>query len=119
VIPPAWQEGWICPDPGGHIQAIGTDAAGRRQYLYHERWREEQDRAKFDRMVEFGRALPRLRRTVLDRLEGRGLHRDRVLAAVVRIARALGSLGASSQFGELATQGRAETAVLRILSQDA
>ena len=85
VIPPAWQEVWICPDPGGHMQAIGTDAAGRRQYLYHERWREEQDRAKFDRMVEFGRALPRLRRTVLDRLEGRGLHRDRVLAAAVRL----------------------------------
>ncbi|MGH3407281.1 MAG: DNA topoisomerase IB [Streptosporangiaceae bacterium] len=85
VIPPAWQDVWVCAYPGGHIQATGTDAAGRRQYLYHERWREEQDQAKFDRMVEFGRALPRIRRTVLARLEGRGLHRDRVLAAAVRL----------------------------------
>jgi DNA topoisomerase IB len=85
VIPPAWQEVWICPDPGGHIQATGTDAAGRRQYLYHERWREEQDQSKFDRMLEFGRALPRIRRAVLTRLDGRGLHRDRVLAAAVRL----------------------------------
>jgi DNA topoisomerase IB len=85
VIPPAWQDVWICPDPGGHIQAMGTDAAGRRQYLYHERWRAAQDQRKFDRMVEFGRALPGIRRTVLARLEGRGLYRDRVLAAAVRL----------------------------------
>jgi DNA topoisomerase IB len=85
VIPPAWQEVWICPDPAGHIQAIGTDAAGRRQYLYHEQWRADQDQRKFDRMVEFGRALPRIRETVLDRLEGRGLNRDRVLAAALRL----------------------------------
>jgi len=85
VIPPAWQEVWICPDPGGHIQATGMDAAGRRQYLYHEQWRADQDQRKFDRMIEFGRALPRIRETVLDRLGGRGLGKDRVLAAALRL----------------------------------
>ena len=85
VIPPAWEHVWICPDAGGHIQAVGTDAAGRRQYLYHERWRQEQDQRKFDRMLEFGRALPRIRETVLARLGARGLHRDRVLAAAIRL----------------------------------
>ncbi|HEX3489148.1 MAG TPA: DNA topoisomerase IB [Streptosporangiaceae bacterium] len=85
VIPPAWQEVWICPDPGGHIQATGVDAAGRRQYLYHQRWREEQDQRKFDRMAEFGRALPRIREKVLAELEGRGLHRERVMAAALRL----------------------------------
>jgi DNA topoisomerase I len=85
VIPPAWQEVWICPDPDGHIQATGTDAAGRRQYLYHQRWREEQDQRKFDRMLEFGRALPGIRRMVRARLGGKGLRRDRVLAAAVRL----------------------------------
>ena len=85
VIPPAWEQVWICPEPDGHIQAVGTDAAGRRQYLYHEQWRQEQDQHKFDRMLEFGRALPRIRETVLDRLSSRGLHRDRVLAAAIRL----------------------------------
>ena len=61
VIPPAWEQVWICPEPAGHLQATGTDAAGRRQYLYHERWREEQDQRKFDRMIEFGCALPGIR----------------------------------------------------------
>ena len=85
VIPPAWEQVWICPDADGHIQAVGTDAAGRRQYLYHEQWRQEQDQRKFDRMLEFGRALPRIRETVLARLGARGLHRDRVLAAAIRL----------------------------------
>jgi DNA topoisomerase IB len=85
VIPPAWQDVWICPDPGGHVQATGTDAAGRRQYLYHEQWRVERDQRKFDRMLEFGAALPHLRATVRDQLGGRGLHRERVLAAAVRL----------------------------------
>jgi len=57
VIPPAWEDVWICPDPDGHIQAVGTDAAGRRQYRYHDRWRELRDREKFDRMLEFGRTV--------------------------------------------------------------
>jgi DNA topoisomerase IB len=85
VIPPAWEDVWISPDPGGHIQATGTDAAGRRQYLYHEQWRAEQDQRKFDRMLEFGAALPRIRATVRDRLGGRGLRRERVLAAAIRL----------------------------------
>ena len=64
AIPPAWREVWICMDPRGHLQATGVDVAGRKQYLYHEHWRAHRDRLKFDTMVEFGRALPRLRRRV-------------------------------------------------------
>jgi DNA topoisomerase-1 len=59
VIPPAW----VCPREDGHIQAVGTDVAGRRQYRYHDRWRDQQDREKFDRMLEFGRVLPCVRTT--------------------------------------------------------
>lgn len=62
VIPPAWRDVWICPHPNGHLQAVGTDEAGRRQYLYHPQWRAMRDAEKFDRVVELGRALPRLRR---------------------------------------------------------
>ena len=64
AIPPAWREVWICMDPRGHLQATGIDAAGRKQYLYHERWRAHRDRQKFDSMIAFGEALPRLRRRV-------------------------------------------------------
>jgi DNA topoisomerase I len=64
AIPPAWQEVWICTDPNGHLQATGFDAAGRKQYLYHEHWRSHRDRQKFDSMLGFGHALPRLRRRV-------------------------------------------------------
>jgi DNA topoisomerase IB len=85
VIPPAWEDVWICPDVLGHIQAVGTDAAGRRQYLYHENWRARRDRDKHDRMLDFGAALPQLRRVVSRHLDGRGLTRDRVLAAAVRL----------------------------------
>jgi DNA topoisomerase IB len=85
VIPPAWVDVWICPDPEGHVQATGTDAAGRRQYLYHEQWRVERDQAKFGRMLEFGSVLPQIRETVRDQLGGRGLRRERVLAAAVRL----------------------------------
>jgi len=60
VIPPAWQEVWICPDPRGHIQATGLDARRRKQYLYHQHWREHRDREKFEEMLDFARALPRL-----------------------------------------------------------
>src|SRR6201994_1501710 len=85
VIPPAWEDVWICADPQGHIQAIGTDAAGRRQYRYHDRWREQRDEAKHDRVRDFGAALPRLREAVDQHLAGRGLTRDRVLATAVRL----------------------------------
>lgn len=85
VIPPAWEDVWICPDPCGHIQAVGTDAAGRRQYRYHDLWRELRDREKFDRAGEFGRALPHIRAVVERHLNGHGLSRDRVLAAALRL----------------------------------
>ena len=71
--------------PQGHIQAIGTDAAGRRQYRYHDLWREQRDLDKHDRVREFGAALPRIREVVCARLAGRGLTRDRVLAAAIRL----------------------------------
>jgi DNA topoisomerase IB len=85
VIPPAWKDVWVCPWPNGHIQAVGTDAAGRRQYLYHPRWREKRDREKFDHMLEFAAALPDVREAVTGELAGRGLRRERVLAAAVRL----------------------------------
>ncbi len=85
VIPPAWQDVWICADPKGHIQATGTDAAGRRQYLYHDLWREQRDHDKHDRATELGAALPRVREAVSRHLDGDGLTGDRVLAAAVRL----------------------------------
>jgi DNA topoisomerase-1 len=85
VIPPAWQNVWICPYPFGHIQAVGTDAAGRRQYLYHQRWRARRDQEKFDEMLRFARALPDLRRTAAEHLGQPGLTQERVLACAVRL----------------------------------
>jgi DNA topoisomerase-1 len=85
VIPPAWKEVWICPWPNGHIQAVGFDAAGRRQYLYHPRWREKRDKEKHDHVLEFAAALPDARKIIVAELAGRGLTRDRVLAAAVRL----------------------------------
>jgi DNA topoisomerase-1 len=88
AIPPAWKNVWICPDPMGHLQATGIDAAGRKQYLYHPKWREHRDRAKFAKMLSFGRALPRVRRRVVAELEGsEGSEptRERVLACAVRL----------------------------------
>jgi DNA topoisomerase-1 len=85
AIPPAWREVWICPDPRGHIQATGRDVRGRKQYRYHARWREVRDRSKFGRMIEFARALPRIRRAVAADLRRQGLPRDKVLAVIVRL----------------------------------
>ena len=85
VIPPAWKDVWICPDPWGHIQAVGADAAGRKQYLYHDRWRTHRDRQKFERMVGFARALPPLRTRIARHLKRRALDRERVLACAVRL----------------------------------
>jgi DNA topoisomerase IB len=85
VIPPAWEDVWICVDPQGHIQALGTDAAGRRQYRYHDLWRVQRDQDKHDRVLEFGAALPRIRETTCRHLDGRGLTRDRVLATAIRL----------------------------------
>jgi DNA topoisomerase IB len=85
VIPPAWKEVWICPWPNGHIQAVGFDAAGRRQYQYHPRWREKRDKEKHDHVLDFAAALPDAREIVAAQLAGRGLTRERVLAATFRL----------------------------------
>ncbi len=85
AIPPAWTDVWICEWENGHIQAVGTDAAGRRQYLYHPAWRERRDREKFDEMLDFAKALPKLRAAVDDDLGRRGYVRERVLACAVRL----------------------------------
>ncbi|WP_240621538.1 DNA topoisomerase IB [Caulobacter zeae] len=85
AIPPAWTSVWICPDPNGHIQAVGRDQKGRKQYRYHPDWRADRDARKYERMAAFGRALPRLRKRVEADLSRRGLPREKVLAAVVRL----------------------------------
>jgi DNA topoisomerase I len=85
VIPPAWKDVWICPDPRGHLQATGRDARGRKQYRYHPRWREVRDEVKYGRLISFAEALPRIRlRTDAD-LRKNGLPRAKVLAAVVQL----------------------------------
>ena len=85
AIPPAWTDVWICPLPNGHLQATGVDAAGRKQYLYHADWRTRRDQQKFEEMLEFAQALPRLRRVVKRDLGREDLDRDRVLACGVRL----------------------------------
>ena len=85
AIPPAWEDVWICADPDGHLQATGTDAAGRRQYRYHDVWRERRDRAKFRRLQVFAAALPDLRGQVSGDLRRRGFEQPRVLAGTVRL----------------------------------
>ncbi|WP_326559572.1 DNA topoisomerase IB [Micromonospora sp. NBC_01796] len=85
VIPPAWRDVWISPDPAGHIQATGIDAAGRKQYLYHPEWRVRQDEAKFDHVLEVAARLPALRARLGADLSGRGLGRERVLATVASL----------------------------------
>lgn len=85
AIPPAWEEVWICPHPNGHIQATGRDARGRKQYRYHPRWREHRDETKYSKMMDFGRALPAMRRQVAADLRARGLSRRKVLATVVTL----------------------------------
>lgn len=85
VIPPAWTDVWICPVPNGHIQAVGTDAAGRRQYLYHPAWRESRDSAKHERVVTLARRLPSARRRVTMDLSGTGMPRERALAVAFRL----------------------------------
>ncbi|MBJ7337927.1 DNA topoisomerase IB [Mycolicibacterium sp.] len=85
VIPPAWKKVWISPHPNGHIQAVGTDAAGRRQYLYHQTWQEERTEEKFDRVVEMSKKLPAWREAIAEDLGGRGFTRDRVLALALHL----------------------------------
>lgn len=85
AIPPAYTDVWICPSPNGHLQATGRDARGRKQYRYHERWRAERDENKYEKMVLFGRALPKIRRRVTRDLKRPGLTREKVLATVVEL----------------------------------
>jgi len=85
AIPPAWSDVWICPSPNGHIQAIGRDARRRKQYRYHERWREIRDENKYDRLVNFGKALPKIRRRLKKDLALNGLPREKVLATIVQL----------------------------------
>jgi DNA topoisomerase I len=85
AIPPAWEGVWICPDPLGHIQATGIDAAGRKQYLYHRRWQRRAALRKFETMREFAAALPALRRAVARDLGAEGMPRERALACAVRL----------------------------------
>jgi DNA topoisomerase IB len=85
AIPPAWKDVWICRDPRGHLQAVGTDAAGRRQYIYHEVWRRRRDREKYRKMERFAAGLPRLRDRIRRDLRKRELSRERVLACAVRL----------------------------------
>ena len=100
VIPPAWTDVWICPYPMGHIQAVGIDAKGRKQYRYHDAWRQRRDGEKFDHMLEFARALPRIRQVAAEHLAEEGLTRNRVLACAVRLL----DLG----FFRIGTEGYAE-----------
>jgi DNA topoisomerase I len=85
VIPPAWKNVWICAKANGHLQAIGTDARGRKQYRYHPRWHVVRDEAKYERVMSFARALPRIRKRVENDLRLAGLPKEKVLATVVKL----------------------------------
>lgn len=85
VIPPAWRDVWITPHPNGHLQAVGTDDAGRRQYLYHPQWRASRDAAKFDRILVFGKALSKARERVLADIGAESMTQERACAAAVRL----------------------------------
>jgi len=99
-IPPAWQQVWICPFASGHIQAVGIDAAGRKQYLYHAQWRVRRDQEKFDHMIEFASCLPAIREVTAEHLSRRGYGRERVLACAVRLL--------DKGFFRIGTEGYAE-----------
>ena len=119
AIPPAWRDVWICPDERGHIQAIGIDDAGRRQYLYHPDWRRRRDRDKFARMERFAEQLPAFRERTSRDLRRRGMPRERALACAARLLdRGLFRIGSESyaerngSFG-LATLRKDQTVVRR------
>ena len=100
VLPPAWTDVWICPWPNGHLQATGVDARGRRQYRYHDKWRERRDSEKFSKMLDFARSLPEMRAAVDEHLALDHLSREKVLACAVRLL----DLG----FFRIGTEGYAE-----------
>jgi len=85
AVPPAWEEVWICPDDLGHVQAVGRDARGRKQYRYHAQWRADHDSSKYARLATFGRALPAIRRRVARDISQPGLPKEKVLATVVEL----------------------------------
>jgi DNA topoisomerase-1 len=85
AIPPAWERVWICPSPNGHIQATGCDARKRKQYRYHERWREVRDEGKYEKTVLFGQALPKIRKRIEKDIAKPGLPREKVLATVIEL----------------------------------
>ncbi|EHR61653.1 DNA topoisomerase IB [Saccharomonospora cyanea] len=85
AVPPAWRKVWICPSPDGHIQAVGYDDAGRRQYLYHSEWRRARDEEKHDRALALGKHLPEVRARIEADLAGRGFERRRILATALRM----------------------------------
>ena len=85
AIPPAWKDVWICPWPNGHVQATGIDAAGRRQYRYHDQWRARRDAEKHERVLEIASQLPDVREEIAAALRTRGLTRERVLACAIRL----------------------------------
>ena len=85
VIPPAWTNVWICPDPNGHLQATGRDDRGRKQFRYHPRWREIRDETKYARMIAFAKTLPKIRRRVKKDMSLPGLPKNKVLATVARL----------------------------------
>jgi DNA topoisomerase-1 len=85
AVPPAYENVWICANPNGHLQAVGRDARGRKQYRYHARWREVRDEGKYGKMLLFGKVLPKIRARVEKDLARRGMPREKVLAAIIRL----------------------------------
>jgi DNA topoisomerase IB len=113
AIPPAWEDVWICPDPFGHIQATGIDAAGRKQYLYHEAWQRRAAARKYESAREFAAALPRLRRAASRDLAREGMPRERALACAVRLL----DLGFFRVGGELYAETNESYGVATILRE--
>jgi DNA topoisomerase IB len=113
AIPPAWEEVWVCPDPFGHIQATGIDAAGRKQYLYHEAWQRRAAARKFESAREFAAALPRLRRAASRDLAREGMPRERALACAVRLL----DLGFFRVGGELYAENNESYGVATLLRE--
>ncbi len=117
VIPPAWQNVWICTDDRGHIQAVGEDDRGRKQYLYHNQWRELRDQLNFYRLIGFGECLPTIRADIDRQLRRRTLDRDLVIAVMLRVVECCGLRAGSEVYAEendsfgLATLARRHVAV--------
>lgn len=105
VLPPAWTEVWICPDADGHLQAVGVDDAGRRQYRYHDRWTQARAAANFDRLADVGHRLADLRRGILDDLESDDAERRALAAMVGLLDRSLERIGNPGSVEEFGTRG--------------